>query len=68
MTDTKALRTAISESGLQKKAICRSLGMSYATLRNKVDGHSDFTVSEMTKLCALLNLSVQQREEIFFTM
>ena len=67
MTDTIKLRKAISDSGLKRSEILKRSGIkAYSTLRDKVDNKREFTASEITKLCDILNLSTEQREAIFF--
>ena len=67
MTDTMQLRKAISDSGLKISEILKRSGIkAYSTLRDKVDNKREFTASEITKLCEILNLSTKQREAIFF--
>lgn len=67
MTDTKKLREAIKDSGLKRSEILKRSGIkAYSTLRDKVDNKREFTASEITKLCEILNLSTDQREAIFF--
>ena len=67
MTDTMRLRKAIKESGLKRSEILKRSGIkAYSTLRDKVDNKREFTASEITKLCDILNLSTEQREAIFF--
>lgn len=67
MTDTNKLRKAITESGLKISEILKRSGIkAYSTLRDKVDNKREFTASEITKLCEILDLSTEQREAIFF--
>ena len=67
MTNTVLLEKHISDSGLLKKAIMKQTGIkSYATLRAKIASKSEFTASEIDKLCDILHLSKTQRRAIFF--
>lgn len=67
MTNSEKLDKAIQDSGLRRAYILEQLGIkSYATLRAKIGNESEFTVSEINKLCEILNLSKSQREAIFF--
>ena len=67
MTNTELLKKAIEDSGLLKSAILERMGIkSYATLRAKIENESEFTASEMDKLCAILGISPDRREAIFF--
>ena len=67
MTNTSTLNQKIKDSGLRRSWIIEQLGIkSYATLRAKIGNKSEFTASEIDKLCEILNLSKPQREAIFF--
>lgn len=67
MTNTARLEQAIQDSGLLKSAIMNKMGIkSYATLRAKIENESEFTASEMDKLCEILHINRSQREAIFF--
>ena len=67
MTNSALLGKHIQESGLFKSAILNHIGIkSYATLRAKIGNRSEFTASEIDKLCDLLHLTRGQREAIFF--
>lgn len=67
MADTVALRQLIDESGLKKAYVAKKIGLTYQGLKNKLDGISDFTVTEMNALCGVLNISTAKaRERIFF--
>lgn len=67
MTNTKMLEKKIQESGLLRSAILNKMGIkSYATLRAKIENDSEFTASEMDKLCDILNINKSQRGAIFF--
>ena len=67
MTNTVLLRKVIQDSGLKISAIKDALGIrSYTTLRDKIDNKRSFTASEIMAICKLLNLSMEERERIFF--
>lgn len=66
MTDTKRLRRIVEETGITVTAICDHTGMTRATLYNKLNGKSEFTATEIQKLCDELHLNPKQRNEIFF--
>lgn len=68
MTNTELLRQAISDAGLKISAIMDALQIkSYTTIREKINNVKSFTVREIEILCALLKLTHEQREQIFFT-
>ena len=67
MTNSALLGKHIQDSGLFKSAILNHIGIkSYATLRAKIENESEFTASEINKLCEILHLDKNQREAIFF--
>ena len=67
MTNTALLKKRIRESGLRRAAIMARMGIkSYATLRAKIENESEFTASEINKLCEILALDDDQREAVFF--
>ena len=67
MTNSSELEKRIKESGLHKAWILNQLGIkSYATLRAKIRNESEFTASEIDKLCDILNINNSQRGAIFF--
>ena len=66
MTDTQALMQAIQDSGLKKNAIAKQLGLTSYGFMRKVNGFTDFKVSEMEKLCEILEIKAAQRQRIFF--
>lgn len=66
MTDTKALRDRILLSGLKYKAIAEQIGITPYTLQLKIENDTEFKVSEVDKLSSLLDLSLQEKDQIFF--
>lgn len=66
VTDTEGLKKAIEDSGLKMNFICDHIGITYATLRRKINNETEFTASEIMAMALLLNLSDQQRTNIFF--
>lgn len=67
MTNTEKLEAAIRDSGLKIAFIAEQLGLSRGGLRNCITGKSEFRVSQIQKLSALLKLSREKRDEIFFS-
>lgn len=67
MTDTALLMSIIKNSGIKKGKIAEVLGISYVSLRRKINGEVSFTQSEIQKLCDLLSISdLKLRNNIFF--
>lgn len=67
MTNTKMLRDKIKDSGLQLRKICVLLGITYATLRSKINNDGEFTASEIQVLSNLLGLTKDETWQIFLT-
>lgn len=68
MTDTVLLRRKIEESGYKLRFIAQRLGITYQCLLNKINNESEFKATEILSLCELLNINIQQKEAIFFTL
>ena len=66
MTDTQASRAAINNRGLKNKYVAAQMGLSSYGLRKKIENDSEFKASEIMKLSEILDLSVEEREAIFF--
>ena len=60
------LDSAIYESGLKLEAIANKMGINRVSLWNKIQGRTEFKASEITSLAKILNLSAEQRDDIFF--
>lgn len=68
MLNIEALDKRIRESGLKRKKIAESLGLTLAGLKKKTSGRSEFKASEVSLLCQLLGISsVEDKDKIFFT-
>lgn len=66
MTDTALLESYISASGLKLNFICEKLGLSRQGFRKKLTNESEFKASEINALATLLEISVSERDAIFF--
>lgn len=64
--DTVKLLEFINRSGLKHKYIARQLSLSKQGWRNKLINRTEFRLSEIKRLCTLLNLDSKQRDHIFF--
>ena len=53
---TSRLRSA----GVAQRAAAEQTGIPFTTLRRRLTGHSSFTMSELARIAALLELTVQQ--------
>lgn len=66
MTNTDMLKKKIEESGYKLRFIAAKIGLSYQGFLNKMTNKSEFRASEIQELCTLLNISVAEKERIFF--
>jgi hypothetical protein len=66
MTDTLELDIAIKRASLNRGQVAKYLGLTMTTLFNKMHNKVEFKASEIAKIKALLNLSNDQRDRIFF--
>lgn len=60
------LREKIKSSGMTMIAVARKSGMLRETLYNRLNGEGEFKASEISGLTKTLNLSREERDEIFF--
>lgn len=68
MTDTKLLRDHIAKSGFKLAYLAEQLGITRQALQKKIENDSEFKASEVDRLSKLLNLSVEEKEGIFFAL
>ena len=66
MTDTALLREKIEQSGYKLRFICEKLGLSWGGLANKIENRTEFRQSEIGALTELLQLTEEDRKQIFF--
>lgn len=68
MTDSERLKSIIADSGLKFSYIAEKIGLKSPTsLYNKIDNRTEFTVSEVSKLCEVLGITkMRDQKEIFF--
>lgn len=64
--ELKKLKVKLFTKNLTYEDISRVLKISVPTFSNKINGKNEFTLSEVTKLSVYLNLSKEEKEEIFF--
>lgn len=60
------LHEAIDNSGVSITVIAEKMGISRATLYNKISGSTEFSVSEIANFCKALRLTTSERDDIFF--
>jgi len=66
MFDRKKFRGKVVSEGYTLAEVAEKLYINPVTLSRKMSGESDFTRSELQKLKALLNMSDNDMNEIFF--
>lgn len=59
------LLNMLEEKGSNQKQLADLLGVGYTCIQNKVSGKSDFKTSEIAKIKAAYNLTLEEVEEIF---
>lgn len=63
--NSELLQKKIRESGFKLGYISNELNLSMYGFSRKIRNESEFKVSEMFKLCEILNLSDKERTDIF---
>lgn len=67
MTDTDKLNQKIEMSGYKKNYLAKVLGITPATLYQKIANRREFKASEINMLCKILGItSLTEKEAIFF--
>ena len=66
MINTNKIKGKIAEIGFTRESLAEAVGMTRATLRNKLSGESDFTVSEAAAMRKALNLNDEEFLLLFF--
>lgn len=64
--ELKKLKVKLFTKNLTYEDVSRVLKISVPTFSNKINGKNEFTLSEVTKLSIYLNLSKEEKEDIFF--
>lgn len=55
-----AIKKRVRESALSDERVCCELGLSISSLRNKLAGRTEFTLTEALALARLLGTSVEE--------
>ncbi len=66
MTNAKILRKKIDESGYKMLFVAKQIGLTYQGFLKKINNETEFKANEIQGLCILLNLSLDEKETIFF--
>ncbi len=64
--DLNALKSKMKDSGMSMTFIAKKLDISRASLYKKLDGTSEFRISEVISICDALHLTKEERNSIFF--
>ena len=67
MIDDNMLMSRIGKSGFKLAYIAEKSGLSYAGLRKKLNGETEFKASEIVAISSLLNLTKAERDHIFLS-
>lgn len=68
MTNTAKLKYYLEKNNLTQVKLAKMIGMSVPTLNNKLLNKREFSVSEIFKIQKILNLTLEEKESIFFEM
>lgn len=63
-TNTNLLKGRIAEKGLTQSKVAESIGITYQSFSDKLNNKSHFKVSEIIKLCKVLDIS--DKDKYFF--
>lgn len=66
MTNLEELKRAIQNSGIPITIISKRTHMNRRSLYNKINGKTEFKVSEMDSLSKVIGLNEKKKSEIFF--
>ena len=67
MTDTTKLNEIIEQSGLKRRHIAESMGLSPYGLSLKINNTNEFKTGEIERLCDILHIEdINDRDAIFF--
>lgn len=66
MTNSELLRQKIEQSGYKLRFLAEQIGVTYQAFLNKINNRSEFRAKEIQALYELLNLTEEERAEIFF--
>lgn len=65
-TNSNLLRGKIAEKGYTQREIAGLIGISYQSFSDKINNKSNFKVSEIIKLCDILDIS--DKDRYFFAL
>lgn len=66
MTDTRKLRAALALKGMTAGDLAEKIGLSRQSMSYKMNNLREFRVKEIAAIAEVLNLTLEEREAIFF--
>lgn len=66
MTDTKKLKAALALRGMTAGDLADRIGMSRQSISYKMNNIREFRVKEIVSIAEALNLTLEEKEAIFF--
>lgn len=66
MTNSRFLKAAMIRNGYTAGSLADSIGLSRQSMSYKLNNKRVFTVDEISAISEKLNLSLEEKEEIFF--
>ena len=60
-TNSNLLRGRIAEKGYTQKEVAQMIGITYQSFSDKINNKSNFKVSEIIKMCAILDIADKDR-------
>ena len=60
-TNSNLLRGRIAEKGYTQKEVAQMIGITYQSFSDKINNKSNFKVSEIIKMCAILDIGDKDR-------
>lgn len=64
--DSKALKAQMVLAGINAAELAQMLDISTVAIYRKINGKSEFTQSELSKIAQIFKLDAQQIQDIFF--
>lgn len=62
------LRSAIVANGMTVEDVAKQLGITRNTMYKRLNGHSEFSIADVVKLCEMLNIrDNKQKADIFLS-
>ncbi len=66
MTDTALLKYYLERNKITQSELAKMLGITVQSLNTKINNKRAFSTDEIFRITKLLNISLEEREKIFF--